>query len=362
MLPTVQALLAALPWLRCAWVATMAAVVALASGGATAAEPPARLSDTGLFVPGAPERLRHGVRAFSPQYVLWSDGASKRRWIALPRGAAIDARDADAWRFPRGTRLWKEFAVGGRPVETRYIEHRADGSWTFASYVWNEAGTEAHLAAERGTAVAVAGAPGGRYAVPSRGDCIACHGGAPTPVLGFSALQLSGDRDPLAPHATAAQAGELNLNTLLARRLLHGLPAAFIAQPPRITADSAVERAALGYLHANCGHCHHRAGGQVPVALSLAQRVAAPAASRAEVLQSAADAPSRFQLPRLQGHSAALPVIAPGQPQGSVLVVRLQSRLPQIQMPPLGTQVPDSEGLALVERWIAHDLLPRKEP
>ncbi len=348
MLPTVHALLAALPWLRCVLLAAMAL---LAGGGASAAEPPARLRDTGLYAPG--------VLPFSPQYVLWSDGATKRRWIALPRGATIDARDADAWRFPRGTKLWKEFAVSGRPVETRYIEHRADGGWTYASYVWNEAGTDATLAPERGMTVSVPGAPGGLYAVPARGDCLACHGGAPTPVLGFGALQLSSDRDPLAPHATAPQPGELNLPRLLARGLLRGLPAALRAQPPRIAAATPVERAALGYLHANCGHCHHRAGGQVPVALTLAQRVAAPAASRAEVLQSTVEALSRFQL---AGQPAHQPVIAPGQPQRSVLVARLQSRQPQIQMPPLGTQVPDSEGQSLVERWITHDLLPRKEP
>ena len=42
-------------------------------------------------------------------------------------------------------------------------------------------------------------------AIPSRreSDCRACHEGAAVPVLGFSALQLSSDRDPLAPHADA---------------------------------------------------------------------------------------------------------------------------------------------------------------
>jgi len=46
----------------------------------------------------------------------------------------------------------------------------------------------------------------------------------------------------------------------------------------------------------------------------------------------------------------------------SALVQRMRSRQGLLQMPPLGTQRPDDEGLALVERWIAHDLNPRKEP
>ena len=49
----------------------------------------------------------------------------KRRWISLPPGSAIDASDPDAWAFPVGTRLWKEFSFGGQRVETRYMERQA---------------------------------------------------------------------------------------------------------------------------------------------------------------------------------------------------------------------------------------------
>ena len=41
-----------------------------------------------------------------------------------------------AGRFPAGTRLWKEFSVDGRPVETRVITRDAEGRWAYASYVW----------------------------------------------------------------------------------------------------------------------------------------------------------------------------------------------------------------------------------
>jgi hypothetical protein len=68
---------------------------------------PERLSETGLFVEGSAIQVRPGVLQFSPQYPLWSDGATKQRWIKLPPGTFIDATRADAWTFPRGTRLWK---------------------------------------------------------------------------------------------------------------------------------------------------------------------------------------------------------------------------------------------------------------
>jgi mono/diheme cytochrome c family protein len=39
----------------------------------------------------------------------------------------------------------------------------------------------------------------------------------------------------------------------------------------------------------------------------------------------------------------------------------MRSRNPMSQMPPLGTQLADDEGLALVERWIRHQLPHRTQ-
>jgi hypothetical protein len=289
---------------------------------------------------------------------LWSDGASKRRWLSLPPGTAIDATNPNAWEFPRGTRLWKEFSQGGRRVETRFIERLTDGSWRFATYVWNDAGTDATLAPEQGIrALPVAGAPGGRYAVPSRGDCLACHDGAPAPVLGLSALQMSPDRDPLAPHAESPRPDDVDLRVLVERGWLRNLPPALLAQAPRVAARNATERAVLGYLHGNCAHCHNAAegGAGVPVQLDLAYDVADPRTGSMRTLRALLGA-SRF---KPHGATAAQ-VVAPGAADKSVLVQRLRSRDPRTQMPPLGTAIADDAALALIERWITID--PNKEP
>jgi hypothetical protein len=274
------------------------------------AEPlPEHLRDTGLYDPR--------TLSFSPQYPLWSDGAHKRRWINLPPGTAIDASRPDAWQFPRGTRLWKEFSLGG-PVETRLIERLGDGTWRYAAYVWNEAGTDATLAPAAGIAALPARAG---YSIPSESDCRACHESAAVPVLGFSALQLSSDRDPLAPHADGHT--DIDLDRLVERGLIENLAPA--STRPRIEASSPIERAALGYLHGNCAHCHNETESRVPVDLTLAQSVVG-AGSSDRVLRALLRA--RF-------------------------LARVSSRNPQQQMPPLGTRHIDVEALALLERWIS---------
>jgi hypothetical protein len=308
---------------------------------------PQHLGETGLYVAGSLSQVDSGVLPFSPQYPLWSDGAAKRRWIRLPPGTSIDASAPDAWEFPAGTRLWKEFAHG-RALETRYLERGADGAWRFGSYVWNADGSDAVLAPVEGIReLAAPDAPGARYTIPSENDCRACHEGAPVPVLGFSALQLSSDRDPLAPHADLP-ADALDLRSLAARGLLRNLPAELLAHPPRIAANTPTERAALGYLHGNCGNCHNQEGPLAVLDMTLAQRVAVPAASSA-VLDSIVGVQSQFRAP---GAPAAEERIAPGHLDNSVLALRMNSRDPLQQMPPLGTAAVDAEAVALLKRWI----------
>lgn len=333
---------------RVAFSALVLLLTGLGAGGARA-EParalPQHLRDTGLFVEGSMTDVRPDVMAFSPQYPLWSDGATKRRWIWLPPGTSIDAAEADAWNFPRGTKLWKEFSHGSA-IETRFIERGPDGEWRFGSYLWTADGKDAVLAPADGIRdLAAAGAPNGRYQIPAVDDCRACHEGAPVPVLGFSALQLSPDRDPLAPHAEKT-ANAVDLDVLVSRGVLKNLATALIAKPPRIEAQTPAERAALGYLHGNCGNCHNDEGPLAVLEMTLAQRVAAPADA---VKRSIVNVPSQF---RARGAPRDADRIEPGHLDASVIALRMGSRDPLQQMPPLGTQAVDAEALGLIARWI----------
>ena len=325
------------------------ALLVLASAPAMAGarkEAPARLADTGLYADAALRTLAPGVRTWAPQYPLWTDGASKRRWILLPPGRSIDASDPDAWVFPVGTRLWKEFSFQGRPAETRYMERLADGSWLYATYRWGEDG--AVLAPARGVASAVRLGGGSTHDLPSTGDCEACHAAGRTPVLGFSALQLSPDRDPLAPHAERPAPDSFDLPSAVRAGMVRRLPRALLASPPRIDATTPVERAALGYLHGNCGGCHDLRGELASVGLDLTARVLPRPATGA--VATAVDVPSRYQPPGVEG---SLLRIAPGVPGRSALLHRLSSRSPVDQMPPIGTHLVDEDGVRLITDWIA---------
>lgn len=314
---------------------------------------PHYLSETGLYAAGSNTKIRAENLPFSPQYPLWSDGATKRRWLYLPPGTAIDASNPDAWEFPPGTKLWKEFSHG-RPIETRYIVRLVDGSWRYATYVWDADGSEALLAPPEGIpALPLPALPNGRYAVPAEADCRACHEGAAVPVLGVGSLQLSPERDPLAPHAEVARADSVDLRGLVARGLLRNLPTALLSTPPRIAAATPTARAALGYLHGNCGHCHNEAGPLSPLDMTLAQEVRVSSASTAKALQSLVGKPSRYRPP---GFDANAQRVVSGSHEASVLAVRMRSRNALIQMPPLGTEISDDQGIALIERWIRHDL------
>lgn len=327
------------------WPASRAESVAAA---AVARAAPQRLSETGLYLPDGTVDPRN--RPFVPQYPLWTDGAAKSRWIRLPEGKSIDVSDLDAWRFPAGTILWKEFSWGGRKVETRMLVAGENGSWTFASYVWNEDQTDALLAPAEGVPAAYEIAPGKRHAIPGVADCGACHLSAPTAVLGFSALQLSDDRDPLAPHAEALRPGDLTLRTLVTEdRLLPPRPD-LAEHPPRIREKDPVARAAQGYLSANCGACHNQRGPLARLGFGLLHDASGNAESPEPARATATGFPGRFLVPGIPADESR--IVAPGAPNHSALLHRMKSRRPSTQMPPLGTVIADEQAIALVRQWI----------
>ena len=104
--------------------------------------PVQHLSQAGLYTDIATKTVAPVNHAFRPSFELWSDGAVKMRWIALPDGAVIDTTNQDRWVFPVGTRAFKEFKFLGRRVETRLLEKVRDGhgghAWSVSTFLWRD--------------------------------------------------------------------------------------------------------------------------------------------------------------------------------------------------------------------------------
>ncbi|HEY6879525.1 MAG TPA: hypothetical protein VI299_15970 [Polyangiales bacterium] len=278
---------------------------------------PRKLSETELFIDIGSDVLAPGVIAYRPAYELWSDGAAKRRWIALPMGTRIDSSDMNAWRFPTGTKLWKEFTRDGVRVETRILAKLGplDDDWVAASYVWQGDQRDAVLSAE--PVLDVLGTP---HDVPAAGQCMGCHGGRKNRVLGFSAVQLAG--------------GELDLAPMLS------------TPPPTYQIPgNDVQRAALGYLYANCAHCHNTTRPKQTGARCYDPRRTVDFSLDVEQTTLASTGIYRTGIDD---------AFVPGRPGESELVKKMAKRQRLGQMPPLASEQVDAAALELVKAWIAH--------
>ena len=316
---------------------------------------PATLFDTGLCVDRACTQISPNVHTYTPQFPLWADTATKRRWYYLPPGTQIDTSDMDHWEFPVGTKFWKEFTRDGVRVETRLVMRIGPGQttadWFYVSYQWNATNDDT-------TAVpmGVQNANGTQHDIPSRLLCKMCHENLkPSRVLGFGAIQLD---------APATNAGDTTLASLVAANTL-------TVNPPTPTNGTYFpidgNKAALGYLHANCSHCHNPTSAVhdiVPMELRLlvgeVHDHTLTAAYRTAVGKRATEplglAPAQYHCPDQNNvPNAAECIIAPGNITDSVMAVRFDADPVTMQarhMPAAGSEMIDPYGDTTLHAWI----------
>lgn len=290
----------------------------------------------GLYGDSTCTNLATGLVAYTPQYGLWSDGVTKQRFVYLPPAATIDTSDPDGWVYPVGTRLYKNFDVAGKHVETRMLEKvsvgEGAGSWQMRTFAWN-------VAQNRATEVlsGMSNVLGTAHDIPPVAACPTCHASGMRDVaLSFTAIQLN--------HANAGYTlGMLNADGHLSQT---------IATTDAVVPGNATEKAALGYLHANCGPCH--TGASAPptssplrfwVPVGTATVAATPTYTTAVGVTAVQTQPTRTLR------------IAPPNADASMVVFRMSTRdsgaVPQWQMPPLATDMVDANGVSAVSAWIA---------
>lgn len=314
--------------------------------------PPRQLSEFGFFADMRAQAPAEGVIPFALNTPLYSDAALKQRFVYVPSGTAAAYDDTESFDFPIGTTLIKTFSFPAdyqapdrdvRLVETRLLL-RHEAGWQAWAYVWNDEQTDAVLNIVGAKAdietVAADGAPlSFTYSVPNKNQCKACH-------------SLSGEIEPLGPRARnlngdfAYVSGvENQLAYWVAAGILEGAPqpSAAPAVPDWKDAAQPLDTRARAWLDVNCAHCHRAEGPASNSGLFLTwgetDRVKLGVGKRPVAAG--------------RGSGGRFFDIAPGDPDGSILLYRVESTEPGVMMPELGRHLPDPDAVALLRDWIA---------
>lgn len=295
---------------------------------------PTALSETGCVDPSNPAAPAEGMISYEVNSPLWSDGADKSRWFAIPDGTQIEVNSDGTWTFPVGSVIVKQFRNGDTPMETRLLVLHDDGAWTGYSYAWNETGTDATLLT--GSSTAVFGDMDWSY--PSRAECLRCHTTAAGNVLGVRTEQLNGDH-------TYDELGGGTYNQLEALDAMGfftaspGTPESLTAWPSPTGTASATDRG-RAYVASNCAFCHLPEGtGGGTMDLRYATAFADMGICAADPIDGDLDVDGAV-------------LFDPGSPDTSLIALRMGS-VDAHRMPPLGTSLVDDDGLAAVRDWIS---------
>jgi hypothetical protein len=291
---------------------------------------PPTLADTGLYVdgPSGEPQIASYARHYAPKYKLWSDGATKERWARVPLCTQIDTSNQDHWSFPVGTRLWKEFTRDGVRIETRMIYRYGPGytDWGYATYQWDTSAPDDPSQAVSVTQGVMDANGTPQDIPPAPNACQQCHGKLEEHVLGFGAIEL-----------THSIPGSVDIHQLSDEGIL-SVPAPPQGFPIPDGGDPVVGDA-LGYLHANCGGCHNTSMPFPDMRLRVLTTASTPEETDTYItaVNVATDV---YQNEPYR--------IAGGDPAHSAIVERLS----QGTMPPLGHELADMNGAAIVTAWV----------
>jgi uncharacterized repeat protein (TIGR03806 family) len=332
---------------------------------------PRKLSETGLFDSTKDLKPAAGLIPYSVNAQLWSDGASKERYLAIPGNGRIEYNAVEypqpapgaprGWKFPDGTVIVKTFFMDmekGNPrsrkrLETRLLhfekfggtEEYGDQYWRGYTYLWNDEQTDAVLCdasgADRALTIKHKDAPGGErkqtYHFPSRAECTLCHTMPAKYTLGVNTLQMNKDHD----YGNGRVANQLRTLESI------GLFTKPLPEPPeklpRLVdyADTKqhLNARARAYLHANCAHCHMKwGGGNAEFQLLATLDLKDTGTLNTKPGQGTFD----LRDPR---------IIVPGDPDRSLALFRM-AKVGLGRMPHVASSVVDEKAVALIREWI----------
>ncbi len=328
-------------------------------GGAGAAQPPALLSQVGAFSNLAALTPRGGLIPYTVNSPLWTDGAFKQRWLAVPNDGTADTAaekitftETGAWQFPKGSVLVKQFdlpiddrnSAVQRRMETRFLVHGDDGVYYGITYRWRADGLEADLLPDGDNlAVAITTASGGTrsqtWTFPSRADCRTCHNAGAGTVLGPRTHQMNGSLFYPATGRTDNQLRALNHLNLFSPSIQESAIANYPKTVTVTDSSATLEHRVRSYLEANCAHCHYPGNPANPAGFD-----------------------ARFSTPIVSSniiggiplYDLGLPnarIVVPQNTASSVMYYRMSANGLH-QMPPIGRNTVDSAAVSTLSAWI----------
>ena len=306
---------------------------------------PATLTETGLFSSVEDHQPAPGLIPYDVNVPLWSDGAEKERFIALPRNNSVVFNDKVQWEFPVGTVIVKTFFLESdttnlqkrRRLETRLWLQNPRG-WEGYTYLWNDEQTEASLLADwplkkEYEIRTPEGSVKQEWYFPSRSDCHACHTHNAGFTLGWNTRQLNRVE-------TTGNDNENQIEKFKRLKLFTALPpmVELEAFPHWEDQNAPLEQRARAYLDVNCAVCHRPGGFGTAGGSKANLDVHIP-------INTAFAVPTEF-------NPGAPQWIVPSESHHSLLLQRMSSRNPKVQMPPLGTLKPDHAAQKVIRQWI----------
>ncbi|WP_153913640.1 SO2930 family diheme c-type cytochrome [Shewanella sp. TC10] len=299
---------------------------------------------------------------------LFTDHATKYRFVYLPDGTTANYSENESFDFPVGTVISKTFALPADTnargfanedlIETRLLIHRETG-WSALPYVWKADKSDAVLAkagAIQGKQVTHKGEMlSFDYVVPSMNQCKQCH-------------QFKADADsnavfmPIGPKARHLNRdyvysdGSMNqLTKWQSAGMLQGLPTlSDVDMVPEYQdgdedniasmSDTELMAAAKGYLDINCAHCHRPEGNASNTGLKLEYWRSYD--------EDAGFSHGTCKSPVAYGGGTLGFDVVPGNPEESILHFRMETNDPGDRMPEIGRSLSHDEGVALINEWI----------
>jgi len=307
---------------------------------------PQTLADTGVFTNLATLGTSTGIVPFEINVPFWSDNAIKSRWFCVPSTNQTMTFDAEgAWSFPTGTVWIKHFDLlltngvtsSARRIETRILVKNGDVNGGYGvTYRWGTSLTNATLVADGGLDEEILIDNGGSMTTqtwhyPGRTECLQCHQLTPGFALGFNTPQLNKDHNY--GSVTTNQLRALNAAGYFNTNVTNFFTLPVLA-PATDTAYS-VEYRVRSYLQANCAQCHY------PGPANWDARVTTPL-SQAGIVNGTVN--------NNLGDPANREVV-PGSTTNSVMLIRISTR-GSLKMPTIGSNLVDTQGVALVTSWI----------